>query len=406
MIERRVPLLGMAALLVASLSIPACDGAPPEIPTASVSPFDNPSPEGARLPALASRGEDLLLVWLEPDDGPSLMAALRRGETWSAPAPVTRDEAVLVDPASPPAATILSDGTLAAAWVEKNPGGRYASDLRVAFSADGGATWSKPATPHHDGTATEHGFVSLLPDDKGGVDVLWLDGRAFATSSYGEGGTQLFHAAWDGAAFGAETAIDARVCDCCQTSLARAGARLVAAYRDRSDDELRDISLSGREEDGTWSSPRSVHEDGWRLKACPANGPAITALGQRTLLAWFTAAGAEPRVRAALSEDGARQFGPPIPLDAGDPIGRVDAVPIGPAGFAVSWLEKNRGRAEIRVRQIRADGALGSGAIVARTDAGRASGTPRLAAAEDGRAVVAWTDSDGAGGIRTARVSF
>ncbi|MBK8324867.1 MAG: hypothetical protein IPL06_19865 [Betaproteobacteria bacterium] len=46
----------------------------------------------------------------------------------------------------------------------------------MSQSADGGRTWSTPVTPHRDGTASEHGFVSLVADT-GGVLAVWLDGR-------------------------------------------------------------------------------------------------------------------------------------------------------------------------------------------------------------------------------------
>lgn len=367
-------------------------------------PVEIPASAGSRLPALAEAGGAVLLAWIEPGgpEGPSISVSLFRDGAWSPPRRAAASPSILVDPASPPAAALLPDGTLAVAWTERKPGGEYASDVRIAFSRDGGATWEGPHTPHRDGTATEHGFVSLLPDDRGGLDVLWLDGRAFATSTYGEGGTRLYHARWEGAGFGPETAVDAKVCDCCRTAAARPAGVLLAAYRDRDDDERRDISVSRRE--GTaWSPPRSVREDGWRLQACPTNGPALAVESGTTLVAWFTAASGVPVVRAALSADGGRNFAEAVRLDGGDPVGRVDAVPVGGGAFAVSWLEKKGGRAEVRVRRVAADGSLGELRIAGLTDSGRASGTPRLASLGTGDVLVAWTDAEG---VKAARVGM
>ena len=393
------------SLSIAPLVLAAC-AVPPEAPiaggSAEIVPVAIPAPPGSRLPALAEGGGAVLLAWIEADgkEGPTIAISLFRDGAWSSPQEVAASPAILADPASPPAAALLADGTVAVAWTEKKPGGEYASDVRVAFSRDGGSTWDGPHTPHRDGTATEHGFVSLLADDGGGLDVLWLDGRAFATSTYGEGGTRLYHAAWDGSGFGAETAVDAKVCDCCRTAAARPAGALLAAYRDREDDERRDISVSRR--DGTeWSPPRSVRDDGWRLQACPANGPALAVDGGTTLVAWFTAAEARPIVRAAVSADGGRSFADPVRLDGGDPIGRVAAVPLGGGAFAVSWLEKKGGRAEVRVRRVGADGSLSEPRVVGLTNSGRASGTPRLARLGDGTVLVAWTDAEG---VKAAKV--
>ena len=33
----------------------------------------------------------------------------------------------------------------------------------------------------------------------------------------------------------------------------------------------------------------AVYNDGWKIAACPVNGPAVAANGKRVALAWFTA---------------------------------------------------------------------------------------------------------------------
>ena len=42
---------------------------------------------------------------------------------------------------------------------------------------------------------------------------------------------------------GAEVQIDKRVCECCQTSATATPDGLLVVYRDRSQDEIRDIAL-------------------------------------------------------------------------------------------------------------------------------------------------------------------
>jgi len=93
-----------------------------------------------------------------------------------------------------------------------------------------------------------------------------------------------------------ETLLDPRVCDCCPTAtvLCPDGSVLVA-YRDRSEEEVRDIAVT-RYKGGAWSTPRVVHRDEWKIAGCPVNGPALAVSDSLVALAWFTmAGGVDPR---------------------------------------------------------------------------------------------------------------
>lgn len=59
----------------------------------------------------------------------------------------------------------------------KNGPGPYAYDVHISRSNDGDASWSRPLVPHRDGTATEHGFVSLFTTQDASLAAVWLDGR-------------------------------------------------------------------------------------------------------------------------------------------------------------------------------------------------------------------------------------
>ncbi len=131
--------------------------------------------------------------------------------------------------------------------------------------------------------------------------------------------------------------IDGRVCSCCQTDAALAAAGPVIAYRDRSGEEVRDVSVIRRIAAG-WSQPVRVHADNWKIPGCPVNGPAIAAAGRRVAVAWFTAAPPNPRVQAAFSEDGGATFGPAVVVDGDKPFGRVDLALDGNGDALVTWL--------------------------------------------------------------------
>ena len=78
----------------------------------------------------------------------------------------------------------------------------------------------------------------------------------------------------------AESAVDMRVCDCCSTSTAVTADGVIAAFRDRSDKDIRDIAVS-RFENGAWTPSTTVHDDNFEIFECPVNGPMIAARGTR-----------------------------------------------------------------------------------------------------------------------------
>ena len=88
--------------------------------------------------------------------------------------------------------------------------------------------------------------------------VVFSDGVILASS--------VRLAAW----IGPEERVDGRVCDCCQTALVRTPRGLLTAFRDRSEDEVRDIAVA-RFENGTWSASQVVAPDGWKIDGCPVN---------------------------------------------------------------------------------------------------------------------------------------
>ena len=183
--------------------------------------------------------------------------------------------------------------------------------------------------------------------------------------------------------------MDLRVCECCPTTAAVTSEGPIAAFRNRTEDEVRDIHVS-RLENGKWTEPRPVHEDGWKINACPVNGPMLSARGPSVALAWFTAKNDQGRAYVAFSQDAGRTFGAPIRIDDAGALGRVD-VELTPDGSAIaSWIEFAEQRAQFRVRRIDPSGARSPSVTVSNLTGGRASGYPRLESSGD-ELVVAWT---------------
>jgi hypothetical protein len=148
---------------------------------ASLDTVASPAAPGSAEPNLAVSSDGrMYLSWLEPaaTGGHALRMAALEGGRWSPARTVASGTRFFVNWADFPSLVALPGGRLAAHWLERNGEVKHAYDVRIAQSADGGATWSAPVTPHRDRTASEHGFVSLWAAGDS-VVALWLDGRKY-----------------------------------------------------------------------------------------------------------------------------------------------------------------------------------------------------------------------------------
>jgi hypothetical protein len=398
--------IGTAAV-AASLSIlVGCQGGgPPENDARSVAeiePLPSPAGEDSRYPHLAvDPDQHLYLSWFEDrgDGAHALLWSRFEGGQWTEPGIIAEGDSFFVNWADFPTLLPLGGDRLVAHWPWKSGDDTYAYDVRLAYSTDGGESWSRPIIAHEDGTPTEHGFVTLLPEGEN-VRAFWLDGRNFAGkgghdghgSEEGEGPSMTLRTALltpGGQMTGGEL-LDERTCDCCPTSAVITPDGMLVAYRDRDELEVRDISVI-RFDGERWSEPQTIHADGWKIAGCPVNGAALDALGQKVVAAWYSEAGEDARMLSVFSADGGRSFGEPLAIHTARPIGRVDAVQLEDGSALILWVELEEPDAVIRLRQVQPDGSMAEPVTVSATTASRASGFPRMVRSGD-QLVFAWTE--------------
>jgi hypothetical protein len=372
----------------------------------------SPAAPGSGEPNLAT-GPDgkVYLTWIEPaaDSAHALRWSALDGAQWTAPRTIATGRDWFVNWADFPALAVLPGGSMAAHWLQRSGPGTYAYDVRVARSADGGRSWTPGVVPHGDGRQAEHGFVAMWPGAGDSVGLVWLDGRDNEGKEEDDPTAQTqLRAGMVSLSAGAapDVQLDPRTCDCCQNAVALTAEGPLVVYRDRTADEIRDI-YSVRWSGGRWSEPRAVHADGWRIAACPVNGPSVMADGRRVAVAWFTAADSLPRVRLAFSDDAGEHWSAPIRVDSTGTAGRVAAgrvdVELLADGALVTWLEQVPGGAEIRARRVGHDGALGEPRTIAASSAARSSGFPRMARHGDDM-IFAWTLPGSPARLHTARL--
>ena len=361
-------------------------------------------------PRLTDGNGQLLLSWMERrPSGATLRVAELGADNWGSAVDVVTDPDMFVNWADLPSVLAVVPGAgpnsnWAAHWLSRRGEQAYAYDIRVTQSADSGATWSEPVTPHTDATPTEHGFVSMFGSPKG-VGIVWLDGRRTllpATDDAASNGTSLRAAVVAPTGeLSDELQVDELVCDCCATSVVATSGGPLAAYRDRTAGNLRDIAMT-RFTNGRWTRPSVSPTTAGSSNGCPVNGPAVAATGDLVGVAWFTAAKGEPKLRAAVSRDGGKTFAPPLEIDAGAVAGHADIVFTGRSSFVVSWLANAGDGYEIRLRSIDDRGTMSAITPIGHTQTGRQ--IPQMEYRQN-ELILAWTDTDaGSSAIVSVRV--
>lgn len=376
--------------------------------------IESPAPRGSELPFLYTDNTGkVFLSWVEPgssDDEYRLMYSKLNNGQWSNPHEVASSNSWFVNWADYPSVIAHSGEAMAAHQLTKIPGNTYSYNVNITQRKKNN-NWSKPLTPHSDGTATEHGFVSMIPMDAASIMAIWLDGRRTDNRSDEEyfdldKAMTLRSAIIDSAgSVRNPELIDESVCDCCQTTMVMTERGPIAAYRDRTGDEIRDIYIT-RYHKGSWSEPVPVYKDGWRIGACPVNGPKIAAKGSVVVVAWYTGAGSNPTVKAAVSTDFGSSFGEPFIINNNGTQGRVDVAIADSNSAYISEISKSQDKYYLAVHKLSLSERTTTPYKVTEMNGSRRSGFPQMELIND-ELILAWTEvaEDNSARVKTGMVN-
>jgi len=355
----------------------------------------------SHLPRLFSNGNTLYFSWVTGQDS---MAVLNYstfdGSDWSPAEEVSEGEDWFVNWADFPVISENS-GNILTSHLQKSASGTYTYDIKLNYYNDETGKWKRDFLLHNDGTKSEHGFVSILPSS--GTDdffVTWLDGRKTiendslkghgdAHNTIGAMSLRSARIKMDGTIVDRRE-LDPKVCDCCQTSAAVTANGPIVVYRDRSDEEVRDISIVRLLGDEQWSKPKTVYRDNWKINGCPVNGPSVSALDNTVAVAWYTAANEKPKIQVVFSNDNGESFGLPIRMDSNDTLGRVDVALLSKTEAAVVWMEMVGDETLIQLAKVDSNGSRGDFITISKTSPERSSGFPQLERVGD-TLYIAWT---------------
>jgi hypothetical protein len=364
----------------------------------------SPAPANSSLSrVVADESGEIYLSWVSQDAEQATLAFARlTSEGWDAAKVISEGRDWFVNWADFPVLSVDSSG-MVAHWLQMSATGTYDYEIRARFYAQDKATWTEARTIHTDGISAEHGFVSMLPLNDGTTLISWLDGRE-TVHSEPPGAMTLRAGIFDkSGANVSEWELDHRVCDCCQTSSAMTENGPIIVYRDRSQQEVRDIYAT-RLVDGAWTLPQAIYNDNWQIAGCPVNGPSVAAMNKRVAVAWFNAKDDVPKIQLVLSTDSGLSFSEPIVVESPNTNGRIDTTILDSGNIIVSWMD-TVGEAKIMLSRYDINGELLSTTEVAGSSPSRRSGFPIIEAV--GNSVyVTWTDIDATPQVKVARIDY
>lgn len=358
-----------------------------------IRPIDPPAALESGMPFLAtSSNGTIYLSWIDMLGGKDHALRFSRwtGKAWAAPETIATGNHWFVNWADFPALAVLDDGSMLAHWLQRAPGdGKYGYGIQVARRSPRENKWTKIHGMSLDETSDYAGFLTFVPGE--GKAVFLSPPSSAQHAGHDEHRkTMRFISFQTGGAVESDIEVDADTCSCCPTAIGRTKQGLIAAYRDHQG-EIRDISII-RQLNGRWTSPQTLHPDGWKINGCPTDGPSLITHGDRVSIAWLTRAGGEAKVQLATSINAGETFAPPQRLDSGNPLGRP-AIALAPDGSAaVAWIEKTEGEHnELRLRRIQKDGTSSEPLVVSKLPPARLSGFPKIAFSGE-NLVVVWRD--------------
>jgi hypothetical protein len=335
----------LVAVLAALVSMGCRSQAPPTSPPAAATPA-GPSPVRLEVPgrsnaavSVSAMGKTVAAVWTaSTGEAADIYASVSSdgGLTFGAPVRVNDVAGDARASGEQAARVVVGVGNgIHVVWPSRHEG---RSLIRYASSRDLGRTFTPASTIAGPPLTGARGWHALTLGYDGGVQVAWLDGRFAPPMRHPEGRTQsaamksamrtgsalrqdIYHASLGKDGVWSERPVDARVCFCCKTAVAAAGEHVYVAYRDVYPGSLRDISVARSDDNGaTFGQPIRVSEDGWKIEACPDDGPAMVADGHAGIhIVWPTlVAGERPRKGIFYSSLNGESFTARLRLDSGD----------------------------------------------------------------------------------------
>jgi len=359
-------------------------------------------------PNLVSSDGSLSLSWIssKEENEASLNYSQYIEGRWIKPQVIASGSNWFINWADFPAHAINED-LIITSHLKKSASGKYTYDVVLNLQKLSGEKIKEDFLLNTDGIKAEHGFVSIIANNKKGFFITWLDGRNTIEKKI-DGDhkpmTIRFAEITDKGDVIKESELDASTCDCCQTSIAITDDGPIVVYRDRGEKEVRDI-YSVKNINGTWEEPNEVHDDGWIINGCPVNGPKVAVNSKDLAVAWFTVSNGNPLVNVSFSKNNGNSFGAPLKVNDHDALGRVDVSFLNDEEVIVSYMEVDDIGTYLRIKKVSFDGKISEPITISKIDGGRNTGVPQLEII-DSDIFIVWTISlDGMNQLKSIKLN-
>lgn len=302
--------------------------------------LSNSSNTVASNPSIAASGDLVAVTWGETDPVGNSQIFLARssngGRTFFPPGRLVNNTGGFHDNS-----VAVSGSNVIAAWVETQaPSG---SDIVVARSTDGGATFSIPVNLSNNAGFSHTPSLSISGSN---VVVAWVDGRTAVN-------TEIFVARSTdgGVTFGSPINLSNNTGFSSSPAVSAYGNNIVIAWEDRTPGNTDIFYARSTDGGATFNSFVNLSNS-----SPPSGSPAISISGSTVLVSW-----SETQVLVVRSTDGGATFSPPIaltrdlpPFGSGDP-----SIAISGSNVVVAWNRLTPGDPNLEIMLTRStDGGV------------------------------------------------
>ena len=289
-------------------------------------------------------------------------------------------------------AFVATERALYVAWNEGH-------QLLFARSRNWGGSFEKPIAIADKTDDSFSGYPSLGVAPNGDVYAVWIDTRDREGGADENYAVYLARSTDGGASFGKNTRVAIKICPCCRPTLAFGPAgEVLVIWRHIYPGPIHDMTVAVSRDNGqTFTAPRRIAEDNWKIDGCPDSGPAVARSGKRIYVAWLTEARPEiSGVRLSWTDDGGATWAPAVMGSQGILDANYPAFSVGDDGRAVLVFQGRDPRSKagwspfsVYAVEISPDGIIGvPSAVPGITSSAQ---RPAVAAGTGGRLYVAWT---------------